>query len=405
MFNIGYIPGVFDLFHHGHVNLLEKSLEHCDALVIGVHTDLFTKSYKKLPDDSENVRKQNIDNFIRENKLEEKIIAVELVGGFHLEIIKKYNINMIFHGDDWEIESYKKQIRYYEDGLDKLNVEIVILKYTIGISSTSIKLEKITNTFDFGKIDEVLFDLDNTLMLNGKAMYNAVKCIKFLQSKNIKIKVITNNNKYTPKQISDILKINCIDLEESAIQSSLKQLLIFLRTNIDVYKKPYIWGSNDAKDYLSQNGIYIELEVNKSDIIIFLYNENFTYMELSNALTHISKNNIPYVVGNIDILYSNANIILPDTGIVYKIVQLTLGEQKTPLLILGKPSIDIYTPDNINKCIMVGDNIKTDGEYAKNMNIPFIHLTEQRSLLNNNFKIFQISHLGVVIDFFNFLHI
>jgi cytidyltransferase-like protein len=43
---IGYIPGVFDIFHHGHICLIEKSLEHCDKLVIGVHTDIFVKSYK-----------------------------------------------------------------------------------------------------------------------------------------------------------------------------------------------------------------------------------------------------------------------------------------------------------------------------------------------------------------------
>ena len=29
-------------------------------------------------------------------------------------------------GDDWEIESYKKQIRYYEDGLDKLGLELCL---------------------------------------------------------------------------------------------------------------------------------------------------------------------------------------------------------------------------------------------------------------------------------------
>ena len=31
---------------------------------------------------------------------------------------------------------------------------------------------------------------------------------------------------------------------------------------------------------------------------------------------------------------------------------------------------------------MVGDNVNTDGEYAKNLNIPFIHLTQQFNIEN-----------------------
>jgi hypothetical protein len=62
--------------------------------------------------------------------------------------------------------------------------KVKIVAYFCG-NDYFIKSEKMNNTFNFEKIDEVLFDLDNTLMLNEKPMYNVVKCIKFLQSKNI----------------------------------------------------------------------------------------------------------------------------------------------------------------------------------------------------------------------------
>jgi cytidyltransferase-like protein len=126
------VVGVFDLFHAGHVNLLKAARALGDRVVVIVNGDQLTSSYKRPP-------------VIKEGDRLAVVQACRYVD--HAEISNDYSVRgaviahgvtRIVHGDDWHPESYKRQIRCDDAFLDAHGVELVLLPYTPGISSSDI---------------------------------------------------------------------------------------------------------------------------------------------------------------------------------------------------------------------------------------------------------------------------
>ena len=124
---IGYLSGTFDLFHVGHLNLLQRAKEYCDYLVVGVNKDASHKS--KV-------------TFI---PLEERIRIVSAIG-----IVDKVIESSPEDSDAWEEirydylfvgSDYKGSERFnrYEEYFADKNVEIIYFPYTQGTSSTKLR--------------------------------------------------------------------------------------------------------------------------------------------------------------------------------------------------------------------------------------------------------------------------
>lgn len=354
--NIGYVVGVFDLFHNGHIRLIDRVLAECDRLVIGIHTDEFVAEYKRVPTNNEEVRKQALLAYYGD-----KIKSIEIVGSSHKDIITRNGVTHMYHGDDWDMEGYKNQIRYEEDAL---GVEIVLIPYTKGISTTQLTQKAIS----IKSVRTVFFDLDKTLIIDGNATDGATDCLRYLRDNHYNVRVVTNNNRYTPAQIIEHLRSTGIVFSENEIISSLTQMRDFLDS--EKITDAYVWGSTNAAEFL---GIRTTDKLADASLIVVGYNDSYTYQDLVAMVTKIA-NGTQYIVGNIDNVYPSHTAILPDTGTVASVIAATTG--KLPIRVFGKPNMELPITADTSTYLMVGDKLSTDGELAKNNSIEFFHITD-----------------------------
>ena len=128
---IGYTSGVYDMFHIGHLNLLKSAREKCDYLIVGVTTDeLCSKRKNKLPIICEKDRVE----IVKSIRYVDKVILQKDMN--KLDVIKKYNINVVFVGSDWKGTPSWIQ---YEREFSKEDCIVEYLPYTDGISSTVLR--------------------------------------------------------------------------------------------------------------------------------------------------------------------------------------------------------------------------------------------------------------------------
>lgn len=133
---VGYTQGTFDLFHIGHLNLLEKARSHCDYLIVGVNSDELVKEYKKKDvivtvDERARILKalRCVDAVIITDSLDKT--------KYHQEL----NFNKIFVGNDWEKD--ERWIQTKKEMTD-LGAELIFLPYTPTTSSTILR-KKLSN--------------------------------------------------------------------------------------------------------------------------------------------------------------------------------------------------------------------------------------------------------------------
>lgn len=127
-YKIGYTQGTYDLFHIGHLNLLENAKKMCNYLIVGINSDDLVLMYKN--------KKVNISQNDRARIVEAlKVVdEVHIVDTLDKKIAHdKFNFDAIFIGDDWKGNERWKNT---EEELSKIGVKVEYLPHTEGISTT-----------------------------------------------------------------------------------------------------------------------------------------------------------------------------------------------------------------------------------------------------------------------------
>lgn len=135
-YKIGYTQGTFDLFHVGHLNLLENAKEQCDYLIVGVNSDELVKNYKNR---NVSIPEKDRARIVEALKVVDKVYIARTLD--KKVIYEQLHYNAIFIGDDW-----KGNPRWVktEENLAEFGVPVVYLPHTKGISTTLLT-EKIQN--------------------------------------------------------------------------------------------------------------------------------------------------------------------------------------------------------------------------------------------------------------------
>lgn len=126
----GFTAGTFDLFHVGHLNLLNNAKVFCDYLIVGVNDDQLVYSYKnKTPLINVQDRLKIISNIKAVDK------AIIMYNLDKVDAFKKFEFDVVFIGDDWK--GSPRWIQTEKD-LKKFGVDVIYIPYTSHISSTKI---------------------------------------------------------------------------------------------------------------------------------------------------------------------------------------------------------------------------------------------------------------------------
>ena len=130
-YKIGYTDGVYDLFHVGHLNMIETAKKNCEYLIVGVHSDEVVHQYKhRYPIIPEEERARIVGAV----KGVDRVVINEVRD--KLTLLERYHFDVVFIGDDWK---GTERWNNFEKILGEQNVDVIYVPYTKGISTTDIR--------------------------------------------------------------------------------------------------------------------------------------------------------------------------------------------------------------------------------------------------------------------------
>ncbi|MCR4924833.1 MAG: adenylyltransferase/cytidyltransferase family protein [Clostridiales bacterium] len=132
-YHVGYLSGVFDLYHIGHINMFRRAKEMCDYLIVGVTSDEYVLNKKKKTPFIPCEERMQV---IQACKYVDKVVKVPYLHEEITEAWNTYHYDVQFCGSDYENNPWwlEQQKWLREHGAD-----LVFFPYTEQTNSTKIK--------------------------------------------------------------------------------------------------------------------------------------------------------------------------------------------------------------------------------------------------------------------------
>lgn len=128
LYDVAYTAGTWDIFHIGHLRLLERARSMSKFLIVGVSTDDLVLEYKG---------RRTVDDFETRYRTACQVshadAVVPQIRQFDAQRMKRLGVSHVIMGDDWEKKS--------SPGLDLLKevVEVVFVPRTAGVSTSTVR--------------------------------------------------------------------------------------------------------------------------------------------------------------------------------------------------------------------------------------------------------------------------
>ncbi|WP_051200750.1 glycosyltransferase [Butyrivibrio sp. XPD2002] len=132
-YGIGYLAGVFDMFHVGHLNVIRRAKEHCNHLIVGVCSDEWVRNTKK----TEPIMsfEERIE-LVRACRYVDEAVRIPPEAPSTWDAFQRYHFDVQFSGSDYEHNPGWLRAKEY---LEKNGSTMVFFPYTESTSSSKLK--------------------------------------------------------------------------------------------------------------------------------------------------------------------------------------------------------------------------------------------------------------------------
>lgn len=132
-FHTGYIAGVFDLFHVGHLNMFKRAKEQCEYLIVGVVSDEGVRKYKGT---QTFIPFEERIEMVRSCRYVDEAVEIPLNFGGTRDAFRLHHFDCQFSGSDYVDNPVWLEEKEF---LEKHGAEMVFFPYTESTSSTKIR--------------------------------------------------------------------------------------------------------------------------------------------------------------------------------------------------------------------------------------------------------------------------